>query len=358
MVESTSHFSDQLITEQGENGVVTGLVPFQVFNSLGEIASRWREADRLDGMLFRALCRLAAHHPDRAEQGFTSLDIATAMGEIRNRPWSSPDDKEKMSDDVRRQWNRLLELWASKHEGVCQHLKHQGWHVVPRLIKVEGGGSGNPSRYRIAFSTADTEERQSLPAAAVPSAPQSEAVQYICEDIKDASLVARIFAKGYDLHGWRRVIYVASLLIPLLFAFFLLMLLVISVGFGAALGKKELTFALTTAALFFVVMKTIGPLLALPNKRIVCAPWWMQSVEDDRLLEIRLPPRYERRSVKATRYTSTCPICGSTLVAKSGGFEFYGRIVGRCEDAPAEHVFSFDHITRFGKALRTPAVRR
>lgn len=356
MVENTAHFSDQLVTEQGENGVVTGLNLVQVFNLLGEISSRWKEAGRLDGLLFRALCRLSARNREQAEQGFTSLDIATAIGEMRNRQWSSPDDKETMSDDVRRQWKRLLELWDSKQEGVSQYLQQQGWQVVPRLIKVEGGGAGNPSRYRITLLAGDADERPVRLGAVQPAGAPAEEVQYICEDIKDASLVARVFAKGYDLHGWRRVIYVASLLLPLLFAFFLLMLLVISIGFGASLGKRELTFALTTAALFFVVMRTIGPLLALPDRRIVCAPWWMQSVEDDRLLEIRLPPRYDRRSVKATRYTSTCPVCGSTLVAKSGRFEFYGRIVGRCEEAPAEHVFSFDHVTRVGKVLRSPGV--
>jgi hypothetical protein len=77
----------------------------------------------------------------------------------------------------------------------------------------------------------------------------------------------------------------------------------------------------------------------------VIAPWWMQSVDEDHLLEGRSPPRNSDKSIKAVRYVAKCPLCGGKVLATKGRLEFFGRIVGRCEEAPVEHAFSFDRIT-------------
>jgi len=59
-----------------------------------------------------------------------------------------------------------------------------------------------------------------------------------------------------------------------------------------------------------------------------------------------------------SRYVADCPICGvkdagrSAINPAPGGWEFHGRVVGRCAHAPQEHVWSFDHITRIGRFLR------
>ena len=39
------------------------------------------------------------------------------------------------------------------------------------------------------------------------------------------------------------------------------------------------------------------------------------------------------------------------VVARSGGLKHAWAIVGRCEEAPAAHVFSFDHVRREGHRL-------
>jgi hypothetical protein len=46
-----------------------------------------------------------------------------------------------------------------------------------------------------------------------------------------------------------------------------------------------------------------------------------------------------------------CGLCGDELFIEKSR-EFKGRYVGRCAIAPQEHVFSFDHITKKGQALR------
>lgn len=52
------------------------------------------------------------------------------------------------------------------------------------------------------------------------------------------------------------------------------------------------------------------------------------------------------------RYVASCPICSTALIGLAlGEPHFKRRIVGRCEDSPREHVFSFDGVTLEGAPL-------
>lgn len=52
------------------------------------------------------------------------------------------------------------------------------------------------------------------------------------------------------------------------------------------------------------------------------------------------------------RYVASCPICVTATVRLAKGRpQHWGRIVGRCEDSPREHVFSFDRVTLEGGPL-------
>lgn len=52
------------------------------------------------------------------------------------------------------------------------------------------------------------------------------------------------------------------------------------------------------------------------------------------------------------RYAATCPICNARVQVESGGREFHRQLVGRCQESPDEHVYSFDRVTRSGTRLR------
>ncbi len=348
MADSGVHFSQRAKNKQGPNGDKTGLTPRQPADLLEDFASAWREGDRLDVQLLRALCRLSAEFPDQAPTGFTSQEIVEAVIKIRGgRKWSEPTDMAQTSADVRRQWNRLSGTWATKQEGIVQRLRDEGVCMVPRLAKTEGGGAGRPSRYRIEWEEV---ANGSFPVAEGVS-PAKDMLRYVCEDIEEPGLVARLFANGYKVAGWRRLLLLSSVGIPVLLTFLVFALFVLATTAKvsvAVLFKLALALGMTYAA----VWSSVGPLLRLPTNRIVIAPWWMQSVSDDRLLEYRYPPRHPERQIKAVRYTARCPRCGGTMSAQSGGLEFWGRIIGRCEHAPNEHVYSFDHVTRRGNALR------
>ncbi len=107
-------FSSQKAAEQGQNPVHTGLNYAQPFELLIDISSEWNEAFRLDVKLLQAICHLSLTKPEQAEGGFTPIEIVEKMGELRGSPWSSPDDKNQMATDVRKQWKNLLKIWKAK----------------------------------------------------------------------------------------------------------------------------------------------------------------------------------------------------------------------------------------------------
>jgi len=354
MSDTAVHFSDVGAIEQGSMGVETGFDQQQSFVFLGDLVSAWKEAGRLDAQLLRAICLLSIESPEQAGLGFTSWDLVEAISKIRGRMWSDPSDKARMSDDIRQQWNKLLTTWETKSEGVAQQLSDAHFPRTPRLVKTEGGGTGNPTLHHIDWVTPEgiLISHDSAPPFTAENG-SAAMVRYICEDIEEANPFARIFSRGFQLKGWRRQLYIVVLGGPLLF----LWLLFVQVTFGITLSytvgaKNILTSLLTLGIVYWAVWASVGRLYQLGGNNIVIAPWWMQSVDNDRLLERRVPPRYSDKTIKAVRYVAPCPLCGGSILATSGRLEFFGRIVGRCEEAPVEHVFSFDHVTRNGKSLR------
>ena len=354
MSDTAVHFSDIPDPKQGVMGVETGFDLQKALVFLEEKSAVWKESGRLDSQLLRAICQLSVADPQQGRLGFASWDLVAAISRIRGRLWSDRTDKAKMSDDIRQQWSNLVKTWEVKREGVAQQFADAQFTHIPSLQKTEGGGTGNPTLYRIEWlvSTAGVPSSKSEGAEALP-VNSHNAIRYVCEDIEDANPFARIFTRGFQLKGWRRQLYIYALAAPLLFLWLLLVQVLIGVTIWASVGEKSvLTSLLSAAVIFGAVFLTVGPMYQLGTDQIVIAPWWMQSVDNDRLLERRAPPRHQDKSIKAVRYVAKCPLCGGKVSATKGRFEFFGRIVGRCDEAPVEHVFSFDHVTRNGSYLR------
>lgn len=58
------------------------------------------------------------------------------------------------------------------------------------------------------------------------------------------------------------------------------------------------------------------------------------------------------RVFSVVRHWGTCPVCSAEVDLADGGGAFPARLVGRCQDAPNEHVFSFDPVRLIGYPLR------
>lgn len=330
---------------------------------LDDLAAGWRESRLLNVSVLRALTLLTQRHPERAEGGFDPLEIGEAVGTVTGRNWIKGDTWDDTAEKVRTHWGNLVtKTWPTKEEGVRQRFLQLGLDVAPELSRDEGGGQGNPTRYCFRLvplpKASDGEEQDESPAPVSEPAARvlgsvscgDEGVSYICEDVEDASWLARSFAQGFLLSGWRRhalrSVFIAGILVVFL------AVLIVPLTMVTKRSMSESANALISAAVFgYAFWSTLGTLLMLHQWRIALAPWWMQSVDDDRLVEWRCPPRHPEKSIKAVRYTAKCPLCGGKVVARSGGLKHVWSLVGRCEEAPTAHVFSFDHVRREGLPL-------
>lgn len=353
MTDNITHFSRTNLVEHLTNGVETGFLYTEEIDLIEKSIFSWSVRDRLDCLLLRALLELSKGQPDKVKNGFTAWDLVETVSSLRKRSWSTPNDKERMSDDVRRTWNKFEGLWKSKSEGICQTLMDAGLKHYPIFKRVEGGGTGRATKYHVEWSDLLVHKTEVL--QNIQDSKQQDLslhIKYICEDIKDPGFLAKIFAEGLLLKGWRRAMYITALLIPMLIMLIYAFVFIVNLAFFDLQTKNQLGSLITNFLVFFTIAITVYPMINLKTKGILLAPWWMQSEDEARLLEFRKPPRFTEKSIKAVSYSATCPICGAKVIAKSGGLEFFGRIVGRCDEAPVEHIFSFDYITRQGRWLR------
>ena len=351
-----AHFYSVNSNEHPSNRVQTEFSELQAYDLLHKNIIGWKEKDRLDGVLLQAILELSKTQPIIAQEGFPAWDIVEAVVKLRRRPWSTENDKESMSDDVRRQWKKLEALWQSKSEGIKQSFNDEGFTKFPTIVRNEGGGTGRPTKYRIAWLDAKDHGLNLVNSDEVQSNPSYVThVRYICEDIKDPNFMAKSFAKGYILSGWRKRVYLAALLGPVIFAMIVTLVTLLNIVLSTSVTKANVGYGSSIASsliIIFAVFVTLNPLFQLKAKGVLLAPWWMQSVDEERLLEFRAPPRFEAKNIKAVSYSAICPICEGKIFAKSGGLEFFGRIIGRCNNSPVEHIYSFDHVSRRGVYLR------
>ena len=58
------------------------------------------------------------------------------------------------------------------------------------------------------------------------------------------------------------------------------------------------------------------------------------------------------KKIQLTKYVGVCPICNSRVELAKGDPDYPRRIIGRCNESPTEHIYSFDRITKLGYGLR------
>ena len=98
------------------------------------------------------------------------------------------------------------------------------------------------------------------------------------------------------------------------------------------------------------------PVWQLPSQRVVLAgPAFLAM--DELYGQLRTMPTPGRalksREFAVVRHWGICPICSAEVDLDYGRNAFPDRLIGRCHDAPLEHVFSFDPVRLEGHPLRS-----
>lgn len=107
---------------------------------------------------------------------------------------------------------------------------------------------------------------------------------------------------------------------------------------------------LASLLLFFAM----SPILSVVEKGITIAPAWMSGAITKTSFFVYEPASPESKAKHAIRlksFEAQCPACNGKVLIQRGKREYRDRIVGNCIYSP-EHLYTFDHRTLTGKALR------
>lgn len=215
--------------------------------------------------------------------------------------------------------------------------------------------NGKPAYYRLA-SRPLPETSGSAMTEVMPAIPaQADGIHYKRDlSLKLSTFGQFLFAKGLKWTPSKRYGYLTWQLLFLILAvcFEFLIWLVLWYRTQPVTGQDLLLAALGIGFPWIAYRHFIG-IFQLFEDRIVIAPdWALAWKEFGATIEINRARDPDTPStIHVSRYSATCPICGWMVKLERGEPTHPKRIVGRCEENPREHVFSFDRATKQGVRL-------
>ena len=279
---------------------------------------------------------------------FKNLAIQDAvMGRITDDPsaWLSPI------------WNILTtKVMPSREKGLEAFAAQYGFKYYPGISKEESaGGSGNQALYLLTAKKVNGSEFNDFNSKSNLNAD----ISYIpAIQISPSWWAKWLFNQNNSAIGWRKGIYIFFpiiwILIMLIGCLFLWYILSRNKSPVTSQDVMLIIFAFGT---LYYCRQVLLKWLHLIEDRIIMAPDNLLSFGEFNVsLELnRVQIEGKKKRVKFLRlikYASQCPVCEAEVLLDKGEPDFPRRVVGRCQESPREHVYSFDRVTKTGMRLR------
>jgi hypothetical protein len=252
----------------------------------------------------------------------------------------------------------LATWWAAREEQLRQVCAKHGCPWVPSLVVKKGGGRGLPSRLLFEFRSIEDMEPEAIPADAAIDA---TVVRYQMDPAKPALwLRLLVGSRPFPIHSWRGYLLLGSAALNTALIGLMWWVLFLSWNRGHPITTADLAqlglALLVTAGLWWL----FKPIWQLPTRRVTLAGVSFLAMSElyGQLRTMPAPGRQlKSREFAVVRHWGVCPICSAEVDLDSGRTAFPERLIGRCHDAPLEHVFSFDPVRLVGEHLRRGAHR-
>jgi hypothetical protein len=247
----------------------------------------------------------------------------------------------------------LANWWSAREEQLRQVCSGQGCEWTPRLVVKTGGGRGLPSRLSFEFHPVGDAESEAGSTAAEAKA---LLVRYQMDPAKPALwLRLLVGSRPFPVQSWRGYVLLGSA------ALNMVLIGLIWLGTYASWIRPQPITTAGVAQLGVALLVTAGlwwlskPVRQLPTQRVTLAGPSFLALSElyGQLRTMPAPGRQlKSREFAVVRHWGICPICSAEVDLESGGSAFPDRLIGRCHDAPLEHVFSFDPVRLVGEPLR------
>ena len=174
------------------------------------------------------------------------------------------------------------------------------------------------------------------------------------QDIQIAFFLKPFFKKGQMLNkSVKGLVFWTALYLSIAFAALYMLALSISlVTFGQKIASLHLFLMLGMSGVFAILFKDLlWPIWLLPDYRIIKAPTaFLGIMEMDADIEMHRD-EHRHHHTRFTRFEATCSICGAHVRLKTGKPDQASPLVGRCNESPHAHVYSFDRVNLTGVLL-------
>ena len=226
------------------------------------------------------------------------------------------------------------------------------------------GGRGNSTEYKLLLEPLENfglGNEDETPCSGLPSvlACDPGVISYRADSARPPFWARGWWIKedGFSTWSWRGLLLLLVLLGALAAASIVVAAVALVLWTGARWEPKHAVLVGVAAASIWTFWTAVRPLARLPTQRMDLAPAWLLGFDQFHgqvVLRRGGPGRLNQRGwFSLVRHWSTCPLCSGEVDLARGDPEFPGRLVGRCADSPAEHVFSFDPISLAGRSLRS-----
>lgn len=252
-------------------------------------------------------------------------------------------------------WSKLEnEVYPSLLPILLARCRESGLNEYPKIVREEG----RPTKYRL--TTIELTPTAPVPLGTLSIATSGGQIKYRPDLYPNLSWLGRLQFGSESGIRWtkaRRYRKLAIVLLGVILLVLLVFALLTAILFQPSTATKVTVATLVvTLGVLYLIFQHLEAEVELFDKRLVIAPDHLTALGEWGVVLEYVPGSNaeDSRTVRAVRYTATCPICGAMVHPSAGGNEFPGRIVGRCKESPREHVLSFDHVTRSGSILRAP----
>ena len=260
--------------------------------------------------------------------------------------------------------------WSSRKTHLAQFCRDQGSELVPSLVIHAGGGRHHMTRFAIGFEataplvTDDTDIEEDLPesATAARHPMRPVAITYRIDPAKPALWMRLLVgSQPFRINSWRGYVLLGSAVLNMGLIGALGFLVYLDWSRPRPLSTADLVHLALMVALSIGLWTLSRPVRELPSRRVTLAGVSYLAISQ---LHGQLRTMHDSdrkmggRVFSVVRHWGVCPLCSADVDLDEGGSAYPDRLVGRCHDAPSEHVFSFDPVTLSGSmissALRLP----
>lgn len=257
-------------------------------------------------------------------------------------------------DQPAQAWFAAKRWWESRERDFEAWLRKEGATELPYPSRTSGpGGKGNRATTVLRVRPI---EAPIVDADGEGEARDPNLVRYVRDTERPVTLAGpirrRLFRDGgIRLGTWRDHAILWRAYTPMTLVILVGTVALISMlGDGRPVLGRDLVMLVLIPAFAWSWWDSWKPLGYARRYRITALPAeWLAKGTPPAQLERRRTP--EGEVLEVVRYEAVCPICGSTLQLADGAPERPGRTVGRCIDAPREHVFSYDPVSHEGSRL-------